>query len=232
MNKLTIFFIVATISIVLIIGTLLGIQYFSSDEVESTIQPVEEVEKTATPTSTEPEESEEPEEEEEVDKGPVDYPAIVSPFDFIEEEPEEEKPILAAVTISKVIEAGFKIPDMRSEAFGGIVFTDIDISEYNDDEHIEYTLTESEEFAGIISELIFPDSLISSEVYGSLKLKLIENERFIVNETNQYGESSFFANHTEQKNFVFLVVKIKERLYTLHYPAKNHNKMKNLINLL
>lgn len=234
MNKLTIAFIVITIVVVLVIGTLLGIRYFSPNQNESDNQIKGLISAEQITEETSAESPETPIEEKEEEEPPVaDYPAIVSPFDY--PEPEEEtatEPIYPKIDITKVVDAGFKIADLLSEKFNGTIFKNIDISEYNDDNHKQFIITESEEYAGTITELIFPNPEIALEVYDSIKTKIADIGEFTINETNQYGDNSFFANHNEEKNSVFLVVKIKDRLYTLYYPAKNHNKMKNLINLL
>ncbi len=224
MNKLTIAFIVITIVVVLVVGTLLGIRHFSPNQAESDNQIKGVI-------------SEEQITDEKTDEEPpvADFPAIVSPFDTVdtvETETTTAEPVYPKIDITKVVNAGFKVADLVSEDFKGTIFKNIDISEYNDDNHKQFIITESEEYAGTIDELIFPNSDIALEVYNSIKTKITDTGEFIINETNQYGDHSFFANHNEEKNSVFLVVKIKERLYTLYYPAKNHNKMKNLINLL
>ena len=178
----------------------------------------------------------EPEEEVEVEEetGPVEAPpTIPSPFDFVEQtEAPAEAPIIAGIDLAKINEAGFKDNTLDILDFDGIVFNDFNMAEYNDDDHILYILLFGEEESAKITELFFPSLEISNEVYASLKAKMEQSGYFDINETNQYGEHSYFANHATEKNSVFLVVKIRERLYTLHYPAKNHNKIKNLLNLL
>lgn len=226
MNKLTIVFIVITIVIVLILGTFLGIRYFGGQQEATQTEP----QITVDEPLAEPEPDPEPEPEEQEEDVVADFPAIVSPFDTIEEPAEE--PVYPNIDIKKVVDAGYKVANLVSEDFDGIIFKNIDISEYNDDNHKQFIITESEEFAGIITELIFPNPEIANEVYILIKTKITSSGNFEINETNQYGENSLFANNNEEKNSVFLVVKMGERLYTLYYPAKNHNKMKNLINLL
>lgn len=234
MNKLTVVFIVITIIVVVVLGTLLGIRFFTEEQTEQTPTTQEEVPEDE--TTEEETTEEESQEEEEV---AADFPAIVSPFEAAEDDDKEEEPVTepeievsSNIDITKIIEAGYDIPDLLKENFEGTVFGTINISEYNDDNHSKFIVTEAEEYAGTVNELIFPDSDISSEVYASVKTKIQDQDAFELNETNQYGDASFFANNSEEKNSVFLVVKKAERLYTLHYPAKNHNKMKNLINLL
>ncbi len=232
MNKLTVVFIVVTIIVVVVLGTLLGIRFFTNQDTEPSTDTTQNEEQIQPETEDEPEE-EEPEEEEPV----ADFPAIVSPFEAVEESEDEEdeestEPVFSNIDISKIIEAGYDIPDLLQENFDGIIFGSINISDYNDENHSKYIVTEAEEYAGTLVELIFPDPDIANEVYSSIKTKIQDRDAFELNETNQYGDASFFANHSQEKNSVFLVVKKAERLYTLHYPAKNHNKMKNLINLL
>jgi len=241
MNKLTIAFIVITIVVVAVLGTLLGLRYFGDSEQEveqiqtQTTQPTESSFEPNTQIEEEAEVIENVEEEEE-EETVADFPQIVSPFDFVEPEEEEieqsDEPVIAMVDILKIADAGFKIPGLVAEDFLSVIFKEIDLSEYDNDNHSQFIVTEADEFAGTITELIFGNEDKAIEVYESIKTKITNNGGFVINETNQYGESSFFANHNEDKNSVFLVVKKGERLYTLYYPAKNHNKMKNLINLL
>lgn len=224
MNKLTIFFIGATVLVIGIVGTLLGYKYFERHD-ETTPQEVQEGsphidETTETLLENQPIVSQKPGSGDET----ISY----------EEEPTEtDTPlitVLAGIDELLVQEAGFENPDVSIEKFDGLIFDDYDISEFQDDEHIRYVITEYDEHAGIINELIYPTEDVAQGVYAQLKTKMSDKDAlYTVNETNQYGKASFFANHQEETNSVFLVVKFTDRLYTLHYPAKNHNKMKNIL---
>jgi hypothetical protein len=220
MNKLTIFFIFATVLVIGAIGTLLGYKYFERQQEQTTgTQPVQEVQGQKDPIII----SEKPE-----------NVGIINPT----EEPtgETDNPlitVLASIDLDMVLNAGFQNGTVLIEQFDGKIFNDYDISEYQDDEHIKYTVKEDSENAGIINELIYPSKEIAQGVYAQLKTKMTaEDSPFTLNETNQYGEASFFANKLTEPNSVFLVVNFTERLYTLHYPAKNHNKMKKLLQSL
>lgn len=228
MSKLTIFFIIATVLIVSVTGTLLAFKYFTSEE-EILEKPFIVMETGGDADEPEPE----PKVEEEVIPEPKTTPTeappvMMDPFGLREDAEE----IIAGIDEEKIYQAGFKDTFLNVEEFDGFVFNDFNMAEYNDDDHILYILLFGEEESARITELIFPSIEISNEVYASLKAKMEQSGYFDVNETNQYGENSYFANHDTEKNAVFLVVKIRERLYTLHYPAKNHNKIKNLINQL
>ncbi len=211
MNKLTIFFICATVLVIGVTGTLLGYRYFERHGEEPTVE--EQIQPEIKPKVEEPTQpEEEPAQPEEAE---TDNPLIA---------------VLAGIDQQMIIEAGFQNGTVSIEQFDGLIFNDYDISEYQDDEHIRYIVKEGIEDAGIINELIYPSQDIAYGVYEQLKAKMTSEESpFTINETNQYGEASFFANNSTETNSVFLVVKFNERLYTLHYPAKNHNKMKNLL---
>ncbi|MBA4337162.1 hypothetical protein C0416_05340 [bacterium] len=223
MNKLTIFFICATVLVIGVIGTLLGYRYFEKHQGQVVdIQPAQEVEDQETqekPVII----SEKPEDVETTNPvtepvGETDNPLIT---------------VLASIDLEMILKAGFQNGTVAIEQFDGKIFNDYDISEYQDDEHIRYIIKEGVEDAGIVNELIYPSKEIAQGVYAQLKAKMsAEESPFTLNETNQYGEASFFANKSTETNSVFLVVNFAERLYTLHYPAKNHNKMKNLLQSL
>jgi hypothetical protein len=232
MQKATIFFIGATIMVISITGFLLGYKfYLKSGDFEKEGSEMAEIEQK---TDSETQKSEMAQIEQKTDSEiKEDY------FENIEKI-ENDTPIIlenntspfATISQEKLEKAGFLKPKFDLTLFKGILFNSIDIKEYRDDEHLTYKIFENNEEAGIINELTFPTEEISSEVYASIREKIKNEKNFKINETNQYGDASFFANSAVEKNFVFLVVKIGKRLYTLQYPAKNHNKMKNLINLI
>jgi len=215
MQRLTVFFIGAGITIVVITAALLGIKFMLRHNTESAIlQPNGSVVESNKPDGSS---------DANLEIGVTDSPKII--------DTPANNPI-ASITEEKVKKAGFLEPKLKVTAFSGIIFNKMDFSEYNDDEHLEYKILENNINSGIISEQIFPDSTIASNVYEILKSQVSGNPIFAINETSQYGDNSFFANNAEEKNSVFLVVKKGNRLYTFHYPARNHNKIKNLIELL
>ncbi|MBN1494779.1 hypothetical protein JW911_03540 [Candidatus Peregrinibacteria bacterium] len=221
MQKTTVFFIGAVVTIVAVVGVLLGYKYLlrhSSDLPDAQIQQTQSsgniVESSKPDTITQPEP---------LTTGDTDTPKIIDTPSYSP---------LASINIEKVSQAGFLDADLRISSFAGIVFETVNIEEYNDDGNIQYKILENSINSGIISELIFPEEKIAENVYRNVQNKFEEMPVFTINETNQYGELSFFANNAEEKNSVFLVVKKGTRLYTFHYPARNHNKIKNLIGLL
>lgn len=222
MNKLTIFFIGATVLVIGITGTLLGYKYFERQQEQPKTQtPIKIADEVVEDTQII---SEKPEIDE-TQNLPTPEPKTETDSPLIA--------VLASIDLEMVLDAGFQNGTVSIQQFDGLIFNDYDISEYQDDEHIRYIIKEGVEEAGIINELIYPSEEIAQGVYGQLISKMTaEDSPFTINETNQYGKVSFFANNSQETNSVFLVVKFTDRLYTLHYPAKNHNKMKNLLQSL
>ena len=214
MQRLTVFFIGAGITIVVVTAALLGIKYMMRHNVE-----VSNGQNTVVVESNKSEGSS----DSNMEIGDKDSPKIIDT---------PSNSALASINPEKITKAGFLEAKLEVTAFSGTIFNKIDFSEYNDDEHLQYKILENNINSGIITELIFPENEITENVYEILKSQISGNTIFTVNETSQYGDKSFFANNAEEKNSVFLVVKKGNRLYTFHYPARNHNKIKNLIGLL
>lgn len=216
MQKLTIFFIVATFSIVAVTSTVIAFEFSNRHSVSEEIY-------------------EEPEENNVIVSSKPVKEIKNSTFNFTQTEvykSESPDPFLASIDKELLVEAGFIDPRLFLKPFNGTVFNEFDLSSIQDDNHISYITFQNGEIAANINEIQFPNTEISREVYNSLRNLIEDEELFLVNETNQYGNASFFANNSEEKKSVFLVVMIERRLYTFHYPAKNHNKIKNLIELL
>jgi len=225
MQRLTVFFIGAGITIVVVTAALLGVKYMMRHNAEVSNGQNAVVAGQNTGNGNNVVESNKPEgtTDSNMEIGDTDSPKII---DTPANNP------LASISEEKIIKAGFLEAGLEVSAFPGTVFDKIDFSEYNDDEHLQYKILENNINSGIICELIFPDADITANVYEILKSQISGNTIFTVNETSQYGDKSFFANNVEEKNSVFLVVKKGNRLYTFLYPARNHNKIKNLIGLL
>jgi len=224
MQKTTIFFIGTTVIVLMITGTVLGVNFsirHSNENIDDEVKTVIENSDVAENTS-EVNENETIEISNEIteNNGETDN-AIVIPTSIETASP--------SITLSQVQEAGFKNATFPITPFDGMVFDIIDMKQYVNKGNLEYQIVENGENAAFLTEFNLLTPEIAQEVYEILRKKVQEKNQFTINETNQYGSASFFANNSEQTNHVFLVVKQGNRLYTCHYPAKNHNKIKNLI---
>ncbi|MBU1445825.1 hypothetical protein KKD70_01015 [Patescibacteria group bacterium] len=228
MQKTTIFFIGTTVIVLMITGTVLGVRFAirHSTNTASFVEPVEEQIETPIEEEIETPVEEEIVEEEIVENEPngeTDTAVVI---------PTSIDSVTPSIVISAVQEAGFKNATLPIASFDGTIFDVIDMKDYVNESHLEYQIIENDEIAAFMTEFNLLNSAIAQEVYDTLKEKIGSRSEFKINETNQYGNASFFANNSAQTDYVFLVVKKENRLYTCHYPAKNHNKIKNLITSL
>jgi hypothetical protein len=242
MQKTTIFFIGTTVIVLMITGTVLGVNFAIRHSNENGVV-------TENPIVAEIDEPEIPEVHEIIGESSPETTKISD--EILEEEDKEEisdeileilgetdtaivvptsiDSVEPSITISQVHEAGFKEATFPIIPFDGMVFNRVDMRNYVNESNLEYQIIENGETSAFLTEFNLLNPGIAQEVYEILREKVEAQNEFTINETNQYGNASFFANNSTQTNHVFLVVKQGTRLYTCHYPAKNHNKIKNLI---
>jgi hypothetical protein len=53
-----------------------------------------------------------------------------------------------------------------------------------------------------------------------------------INETNEFGQASFFMNDARREDIAFLTIKLPQTIYAFSYPKDYHQQVKNLIQLL
>lgn len=76
------------------------------------------------------------------------------------------------------------------------------------------------------------DSSMSDEVYNLLKNKFLSSLEVSVNETNQFGQQSFYVNFEGKDANTFLVVKQYNSVYALSYLKDYHNLIKAFFKLV
>ncbi|GEM_PF-1552644 len=131
-------------------------------------------------------------------------------------------------------EAGFKDYDiLQVVPFNGILFENIDLRDFKSVPVIQQNLMQNNRVRmAVFYEFQSGDGVLANEIYRYL----IEKSRSImgatVNETNQFGNGSFYINFLDRKEYAFLVVKQKENVYALSYRKDYHPLIKQLISLL
>jgi hypothetical protein len=71
-----------------------------------------------------------------------------------------------------------------------------------------------------------------SEIYQVLKIRASEGLDVEVNESNDFGETSFFMNDFRRNDIAFLTVKFGNLIYGFSYPKEYHSQIKNLVALI
>lgn len=161
------------------------------------------------------------------------------PEEFIIDEPPEPIPISTPTSVVKaqnildmrlLQQVGFA--EVGQKIFLGKIFDLFDISRQSFSSVVSYEMKEKAGVIGVATEIEMKDEISAQELY-----KLIQNKSkvyidLLVNETNQFGDRSFYINHRKKVDEAFLAVRMKNRIYAFAYLKDYHPRIKTLINLL
>lgn len=135
------------------------------------------------------------------------------------------------ITTQKLTEAGFNNVELKQSNFVGILFEKVDLRDFKSIEVIQQrSIDQSVPLA--FYEFHAHDPLLSQEIYVFIKQKAQDTLEHTVNETNDFGDNSFYLNDSRESGFVFLVVKTGESVYAMSYQKELHDSIKNLLRLL
>lgn len=228
MNRFTIFTIILSISVVTVIADVAIHDYFSKRGLANILSASE-----VSPVfSDEPQKSEADPGDDDIQsnnsqenqqKVVVSQPPPVTPQFAVPVNPLITEPTLRA--------AGFTGP-FRESRFSGKLFQLLDISKSRLESVGQYEVTENNVPAVSVIEMTCPDEIACLELYSLLQNKTKPYIDLSLNETNAYGQRSFYINHSKKKDEAFLVVKIGRRLYGFAYVKFYHPEVKKLIQSL
>ncbi len=149
-----------------------------------------------------------------------------------EESSKDSSSLDLAVTLELLGKAGFIEPSIRQVDFNGSLFQLIDLKSYSIDPVVKANLFDKNEFKISLNEIHQNSDVLAEEVYRLIKEEASLNLDIIINETNQYGDASSYLNHSQKKKTAFLLVLIGNSVYGLEYPHTSHPLAKALIHEL
>lgn len=128
--------------------------------------------------------------------------------------------------------AGFVSAYMEDEKYDGSLYKTI----YTDDLYdvsVKKIVIKSTDalFAKVYVVKVGPNSSLD-DVYQVLKIRGAEGLESEINETDEFGDESFYMNDTRRPNTAFLTVRIGNLIYGFSYPKEYHAQVKNLTKLL
>lgn len=228
MSKFTIFTVILTISVVTVMSDLVVRDYFDEGSGQSSVLSVDGSEDAA-----DVQEKPALAAEEKPDTAPV-QPLLTQPA---EEQPAAEVytalsiPPAPTITSDIIKNAGFT-GELNEKHFDGKVFQLLDITKtpveaigFND------ILQENTPIASV-TEIALKDEIRALQLYSLLQNKTKTYIDLSLNETNAYGDRSFYINHAKKPDEAFLTVKIGSKLYCFAYVKFYHPELKKLIALL
>lgn len=137
-----------------------------------------------------------------------------------------------AVTQEDLEKAGLSGLTLQSSVFDGKIFQVVDVSDVNVPV-TEYHVVDDKNVYGIIfSAWFYQNTEAAQNFYELLKERSQLVDNVSVNETNQYGDASFFFNDAKRVGTAFLVVRIDNRVYAVSYPKASHESYKQFIGQL
>ncbi len=224
MNKFTIFTVILAVSVITVTVDLGLRDYFSKNSEASVFGADEEWQ--------EPVEEPQPEfqpEEVVIAPDPAPPASIPEPV-FV------PPPPASSITQTKIAEAGFTGP-LTEKHFNGRVFQLLDITKNPVDAISFYEVMQDSTLeAGVpvvsVVEIVLPDEIRALQLYVLLQNKTKPYIDLTLNETNAYGDRSFYINHAKKLDEAFLTVKIQNRIYAFAYVKLYHPQVKKLIELL
>lgn len=128
--------------------------------------------------------------------------------------------------------AGFVGAYLESEQNDGQLFKSIFIEDLYDVEVTKTLIRTTDQLLAKVYVFKMGIAADINEVYNLLKLRASEGNTTEVNETNEFGLSSFYMNDSMRTGTAFLTVRIGGLIYAFSYPKDYHAQVKNLIQLL
>ncbi len=128
--------------------------------------------------------------------------------------------------------AGFASATLEEEPHNGFIFKTIYVADLPDTEVLKYQVKSGETLLAKIYVIQIGPEASVSEVYEVLKVRAAEGLDIEVNETNEFGNNSFFMNDARREGVAFLAVRFGPLLYGFSYPKEYHSQIKNLTKLI
>ncbi len=214
MHKFTVFSIILSISVVLILGDIVFHDYLSIFDAGAD----EEITEEEVPVL---EENLDEDVEEEVSEEAA----------WVELAEETGITVLQpGMTEDVFVQAGFFDPVLKDTIFSGLVFQFISFSDQTDAFVYQWNLFDGENFIGSVYEIKYPSEMGSLQGYLALRGRADSMpELGAVNEVNNYRDASFYFNHATKTKTVHTVVRAEANLYAFEYAYVHHEKMKKVL---
>lgn len=219
MNKFTIFTVIFAVAVIAVVGSMAS-QDYAGKQMQANVLEISPV------IADEEEKKEEikqiqPQAAEEKAETPVENVS----------QPYAPPPPASTITEQIIANAGFS-GDFKEEHFDGKLFQLLDITKHPVDAISLYMISENGAPVASVTEIVLRDEIRALALYSLLQNKTKPYIDLSLNETNAYGDRSFYINHAKKPDEAFLTVKIGKTIYGFAYVKFYHPQIKKLIQLL
>lgn len=128
--------------------------------------------------------------------------------------------------------AGFFGAYIEEEESDGKLYKTIDVADLYDTKMQKFVIRSEEELMAKVYIFSVGANSNIDELYQLIKSRCGLVPVSTVNETNEYGNGSFYLNDSSRSGTVFLTAKMGELVYGFSYPKTYHSQVKNLVQLL
>ena len=137
-----------------------------------------------------------------------------------------------SLTNDHLISAGFTGAVLEPEDFDGFLYKTISVGDLYGLKVEKSLITNGvKQYSKVY--VVTPEELASApEIYSVLKVRASEGLEVEVNETNEFGDRSFYMNDLRRQHVAFLTVKIGTSIYGFAYPKDYHPQVANLVHLM
>lgn len=141
--------------------------------------------------------------------------------------------LTASISEDAFTVGGFFDPILKDTIFSGYVFNFLKFSDQVEPFVYQWNLFDGEEFVGAIYEMRYPTATGSFQGYLTLRERAEDlSDLGAMNEVNLYGDSSFYFNHITKTKTVHMVMRRGADVYAFEYAYAHHDKMKKVFELL
>lgn len=137
------------------------------------------------------------------------------------------------ITETQLVQMGFDGMRLERASAEGLLFQLLDLSDTVNLSKVRFHLTDGKNVYGVISEFLLADATRAKTFYQNLRQKSsLYAPDVKLNETNSFGESSFYLNDSKRLGTAFLTVLSGNRVYSFSYPKASHEFFKKFIQFL
>ncbi len=128
--------------------------------------------------------------------------------------------------------AGFVGAYIEPEEHHDLLFKTVSVDDIDDVKIDKFAIRTSDKFLAKVYVFRIGINTGVRDVYHLLRSKASQGIGVQINETNEFGISSFYMNDSRRTGVAFLTVRIGNMIYSFSYPHEYHSQIKNLIKLL
>lgn len=139
----------------------------------------------------------------------------------------------ALISFALIERVGFRNIVLQRIPFNGIMFELVDMRDFRSVPVIRHNLLQNNrEQVAEFYEMHAESQLLANEIFLLIREKALSSIEAGINETNEFGDGSYYINYSNRPETAFLVVKIRESVYSFVYKKELHSFIKSLIPLL